>query len=72
MKTVYLLREDTMHEDELGSYVSYGITCKSELGEEHVPDISTDRELVENAVERFNRYGLSPLHFHDAIEEEIE
>ena len=72
MKTVYLLREDIMHEEELGSYVSYGITCKSEAGEEHARDVSTDRQRVTDMVERFNRYGLSPLHFYDAVEEELE
>lgn len=72
MSTLYLLREDTMHEEESGSYISFGITCKSETGEEYIRDISTDRDKVADMAERFNRYRLSPIHFHDAVEEEIE
>lgn len=72
MKTVYILREDIMSEEELGTYRSFGITCRYDCGEEHIRDISTDREKVADMAERFNRYALSPIHFHDAVEEEIE
>ena len=72
MKTEYIVREDIMTEDELGEYRSYGITCKSDAGEEHLRDISTDRALVEDMAARFNLYRLSPLHFRDAVEDEIE
>ena len=72
METKYILREDVLCEEELGSYRAFGITCKKADGEEHIPDISTDRELVEAMISKFNRYHLSPIHLRDAIEEEIE
>ena len=72
MKTKYTLREDFMFEEEVGSYIGYGITCTSDRGEEHIPNISTDRAAVAAMAERFNRYRLSPIHFKDAVEEEIE
>ena len=72
MKTVYILREDIMSEEESGTYRSFGITCRHDRGEEHIRDISTDRDKVADMADRFNRYALSPVHFRDAVEEEIE
>ncbi len=72
MKTIYLLREDLMTEEELGTYRSFGITCRTKEGDTHILDISTDREKVADMAERFNRYQLSPIHFQDAVEEELE
>lgn len=37
-----------------------------------IEDISTKKVFVENLVCKFNTYGLSILHFKDAVEDSLE
>ena len=37
-----------------------------------IEDISTKKVFVENLVYKFNTYGLSILHFKDAVEDSLE
>lgn len=69
----YEVVEKNLFSDELGSYKSFGITGKNELGEELVicPDVSPDRAFVEKLCERCNKFQLSPLHMLDVIEDSI-
>ena len=72
MKHIYTLREELTHDQEMGTRRCYGIVCHTETGNLYIPDISQNKKQVEMLAERFNRYKLSPMHFHDAVEEELE
>ena len=51
---------------EDGERTLYGIRCGEDLIAE---DVTTDREKARRIADAFNRYGLSPEHFYDAIED---
>ena len=46
-------------------YTVYGIRCAD--GQDSIPDISTQPELVEHMVELLNRNAVSPLHFREVV-----
>jgi hypothetical protein len=52
----------------------YGIKAISEGGKiiKIIYEISTNKNFVENLVNKFNQGNLSVLHFKDAIEDSIE
>ena len=53
-------------------YTSYGISCTDD-GKEiaRIEDISVEKEVVEETVNRFNDNKLDPEHFEDAVEDSI-
>ena len=52
----------------------YGIKVTSEGRRviKIIYEISTNRDFVENLVNKFNKGGLSILHFKDAVEDSLE
>lgn len=44
----------------------YGIYYNDEY---YVSDVSVNRSVVEELVEKYNKYNLDPIHLHDAIED---
>ena len=59
---------------DLVPYTAYGIQAISGTRENQhvystVSDISTDQRQVAEMVRKFNRFGLSPLHLLDAVED---
>lgn len=74
----YRMTETVFHSScvEETHYKSYGIECvEINAGNERsvgsILDISTKRNFVETLTEKMNRQRLSPLHFHDVVEDEI-
>ena len=66
----YLSKSETIYDEDIGSYVSYGITVRCD-GEEilTISDVSTDRKKVERLAELCNDKGLSVCHIYDVIED---
>lgn len=52
--------------EETGEYTAYGIRVPDGTV---VVDVSQDRRLVEDLVDRFNRFGVSPIHVQDILED---
>lgn len=46
---------------------TYGIKCD----EVSVKDVSADKKKVTELIDRLNKYGLSPCHLHDVVEDFI-
>ena len=63
---------ESLTSDELGVYVSYGISV-SLNGQTvaFVSDVSPDGADVERLVERCNREQLDPIHLNDVIEDHL-
>ena len=58
--------------DELGiRHILYGIAVLNQTGEtiDSISDILCDKAECEKLVELFNNENLSPVHFHDAVED---
>ena len=53
-------------------YRTYGIRLFYAGTEVSVEDLSLNREVVEELVERCNRLQLSPIHFKDVLEDFLE
>ena len=71
MKTCeYLPKDETCYDDDIGRYVTYGITVRCD-GEEvlSISDISTDKEKVERLAKLCNDNQLSICHIYDVIED---
>ncbi len=68
----YSTIEESFDDEELGNYISYGITVRSN-GETimTISDMSLNRELVDELVSRCNSLQLDPLHLYDVIEDAI-
>ena len=65
--------EDLKNED-FGAYTAYGIVvCSMENNQRkevlRVSDVSTDKEIVENLIDLFNKEQLEPVHIYDVIED---
>ncbi len=61
-----------MYTRDAGIYIAYGIECRK--GNNlicSVNDISSDRDLVQRIVNKFNSYKLSPIHIFEALENEL-
>ncbi|MBQ7333804.1 MAG: hypothetical protein IJW38_05605 [Clostridia bacterium] len=66
--------EKLFHED-IGNYTSYGIICiNNETGAIvlKISDVSTERAFVLALAEKFTASSLSPCHFLEAVEDELE
>ena len=62
MKYMYKLTEETLSDDDLGSYKTYGIECvdKSKGAVLYrISDVSTSRKRMTAAVDMFNSMGVS-------------
>ena len=75
MKTTYGIIEEK-HNINGGERISYGVaayadcfTDGSALVVETVSDISSDRESIEEFVDKCNSLSLSPEHLRDAVED---
>lgn len=65
---------ETLHNKDIGRYISYGIICTNKTTGEivsFIPDISTNKDFVESLANEFTSLQLSPLHFHDAVEDAL-
>lgn len=69
MQIAYEVLETCLTGEETGAYRTYGIKCNC-YGK--IEDISLSRQMVEQLTACFNRLGLSPVHFWDAIEDWLE
>ena len=70
-----LIENELMNEDNI-SYISYGICaysfedgCYKKVDE--IKDISVQRRLVQDMVEKFNRLKLSKVHFREWVLDNI-
>lgn len=71
-KIRYLTVRETLHSEESGEYVSYGISVRKEEREiAFVSDVSTQRDLVERLVWLCNQNGLYPEHLQDVVQDLI-
>lgn len=60
--------------NNIGEYTAFGIVVLKDNGIKtdeilRVPDISTDRALIENFVDLCNRHQPAPCHIYDMIED---
>ncbi len=56
--------------DETGDYITtYGIAVVENKKVRIIPDITTDKLLIEALIKKFNKYKLSAYHIDDAIED---
>ena len=70
MSRIKYIITSSMVKIEDSEITSYGITCLNDTSnEQSIEDISTDKATVERAVNRFNKYKLSPHHFAEAVED---
>lgn len=67
--TEYKLLVEKKYDRTFGFYDACGITVVQDGVETHIPDISTDREKIENLVKVFNEESLDPAHLPQAVEE---
>ena len=69
---MYLYRavSESLFCEEVGSYVSYGIELTRD-GKiiDHVSDVTRDERMAHSLAALFNLHQLSPIHFHDAIDD---
>ena len=71
LKKYLVLQETAVHPD-LGPYRTYGIAVGDEMYMDYIHDISTYKDRVEYIVEMFNRNGLAPVHFREAVEDWLD
>lgn len=64
----YTLVTDKMSNEDSQNYISYGIKLISFRKTYIIRDISTNKCFVKNAINLFNKYKLSPIHFREAVE----
>lgn len=71
MKLQYVAFVENRCTPELGEYRTYGIRLQNENGDllDEIADISTNAVAVWTLAERCTNGQLSPLHFHDVIED---
>ncbi|MBQ8388797.1 MAG: hypothetical protein IJX46_07725 [Clostridia bacterium] len=69
----YLLFEEKLCSDELGTYTSFGIKVLDPNGSKiiSVSDVSTDKALVTKLCNLCTEHGLDPIHLMDVIEDNI-
>lgn len=69
----YVLTETNLSTAETKEYVTFGI--RSENADNrctiHIPDVSTNKQLVRALVERCNAGQLDPVHLHEVVEDAI-
>lgn len=72
----YVLIEDELINEEDSSYVSYGIClysfcdgCYKKIDE--IKDISVQKRVVQDMVDKFNRLKLSKVHFREWVLDNI-
>lgn len=69
----YELINTTVENEELGTYVTYGISCKRKDAisgrcyMRAIEDVSTDKETVSGMVELFNMCCLSPDYLKNVV-----
>ena len=71
MKCTYSLIENKLYDEESSEHFTFGIAALNQTGEtiDSISDISCDKAECEKLVELFNNENLSPVHFHDAVED---
>ena len=66
----YTVIAEALYSEDIGDYISYGISVHTEGGEiERISDISDEQELVKGLAELCNREGLDVIHFKDVVED---
>lgn len=71
----YFVFQRKKYAPELGEYRSYDIVVYSRLCDGPISilrDVTTDGDLAFRMAERFNRYGLFPIHLKDAVLDMLE
>lgn len=66
---MYKMIKETMNDDLLGEYVTYGIESK-EAGI-HISDVSLNAEKLGAFIMVLNKGMLSPIHLYDLVEDNI-
>ncbi len=64
---IYKLLEGEYVNEDVGTYTSYGIVCEKEGVT--IPDVSPNKESMEQFVETINKLELSPIHIHEAVQD---
>ena len=68
----YLVVEETLFHNDIGTYVSYGIIALTEDKEiVRISDISTNKTMVESMAKSYNDLQLNPIHLYDVIEDAL-
>lgn len=69
---MFTIVENRMNHLDIGEYTSFGIAAHGSASVDVVVyDISTDRQFVEELVQRFEAEQLAPEHLRDAVEDAI-
>lgn len=78
MKVLWSYRyiEEAGKSPELGQYRTYGLQVGRETADgfvliECIRDVTAECRLAQNMVETFNRCQLSPLHFREAVADNL-
>ncbi len=68
---LYIPRKESLHSEDIGSYVSYGIQVRDETGKVYtnVPDVSTNETFVREQCAKFTQHQLEPIHLADVLED---
>lgn len=69
----YILRTDTIYDENKKAYTVYGIMAVSSNGEviKSVPDVFFDKDKAEDFVDRCNKDRLPLVHLDDVIEDAL-
>lgn len=62
---MWQINQTTQTDEEGNNITTYGVTH----GDSIFPDISADRKLVEDFVEKLNQFNASVIHAYDLIED---
>lgn len=65
----YMLVEQKIKNDELGSYITFGIKLSN--SDLIIDDVSCDRLKAEEIVRHLNEHQVSPVHCYDVIIDSI-
>lgn len=71
IECTYSLIENTVCGESGIGYIVYGIAVLNRMGKitDSISDISCNKVDCEKLIELFNKENLSPVHFHDAVED---
>lgn len=68
----YLVIEETLFHQDIGTYTSYGIIALSEDREIlKISDVSVNKDMVERMAKSYNELQLNPIHLYDVIEDAL-
>lgn len=62
---MWKMTTDILQTEDGAQYTAYGITG----GDCTIPDISTDKDVILEFVDRLNKFGASPINAADIVED---